>query len=64
MLMERGKGRATGALNNTLMQLRKVCNHPFMFRQYDVEEDGDCDLLIRSCGKVVKILPVFGILYC
>lgn len=38
---------ATGGLNNTIMQLRKVCNHPYLFvRDYVIDED-----LIRSSGK-------------
>eukprot|EP01034_Spumella_vulgaris_P021763 gene21763-27819_t len=36
-----------GGLNNTIMQLRKVCNHPYLFvRDYAVDED-----LVRSSGK-------------
>eukprot|EP01038_Epipyxis_sp_PR26KG_P004082 gene4082-5828_t len=37
----------TGGLNNTIMQLRKVCNHPYLFvRDYQIDED-----LIRISGK-------------
>ena len=47
-------------LNNTIMQLRKVCNHPFLFQQVDrgmVRHLGldakvvNTDDLWRSCGK-------------
>jgi len=38
---------SSGGLNNTIMQLRKVCNHPYLFlRDYVVDED-----MIRSSGK-------------
>ena len=38
---------ANSGLNNTIMQLRKVCNHPYLFlNDYYVDED-----LIRSAGK-------------
>lgn len=33
-----GKG-GTKTLMNTIMQLRKICNHPYMFQQIEV-----CDL--------------------
>jgi superfamily II DNA or RNA helicase len=37
----------SGGLNNTIMQLRKVCNHPYLFiKNYLVDED-----LIRIAGK-------------
>jgi SNF2 family DNA or RNA helicase len=37
----------TSGLNNTIMQLRKVCNHPYLFlNDYYVDED-----LIRCSGK-------------
>lgn len=36
-----------GGLNNTIMQLRKVCNHPFLFlKDYLIDEE-----LVRSAGK-------------
>ncbi len=41
------KEGASGGLNNTIMQLRKVCNHPYLFmRDYAVDED-----LVRASGK-------------
>jgi SNF2 family DNA or RNA helicase len=46
------------SLTNTVMQLRKVCNHPFLFmHEYDEFNDRD---LVRSSGKVElldRILP-------
>ena len=37
----------SGGLNNTIMQLRKVCNHPYLFiKDYQVDED-----LIRISGN-------------
>lgn len=41
------KDGAFGGLNNTIMQLRKVCNHPYLFiRDYVIDEN-----LIRAAGK-------------
>src|SRR5207244_75933 len=32
--------KGTRGFNNTLMQLQKICNHPYLFRdEYDVSED-------------------------
>ena len=45
-------------LMNTLMQLRKVCNHPYLFNsnfQYDIDEN-----LVRASGKFAvldRVLP-------
>ncbi|KAI5304561.1 hypothetical protein KEM56_006343 [Ascosphaera pollenicola] len=62
-----GKGGKTGlrGLSNMLMQLRKLCNHPFVFES--VEDDmnpgrGTNDLIWRSAGKfelLDRILPKF-----
>ncbi|CAF4687750.1 unnamed protein product, partial [Rotaria magnacalcarata] len=30
-----GKGSNPKALMNTIMQLRKICNHPFMFNELE-----------------------------
>lgn len=41
-------------LNNTIMQLRKVCNHPFVFEGVEttLNPSGKSnELLYRSCGK-------------
>eukprot|EP00428_Durinskia_dybowskii_P083329 CAMPEP_0170441350 /NCGR_PEP_ID=MMETSP0117_2-20130122/46848_1 /TAXON_ID=400756 /ORGANISM="Durinskia baltica, Strain CSIRO CS-38" /LENGTH=1297 /DNA_ID=CAMNT_0010701887 /DNA_START=433 /DNA_END=4327 /DNA_ORIENTATION=+ len=51
------KGDApVGGLNNAIMQMRKVCNHPYLFlRDYCVDED-----LVRSSGKFAlldRMLP-------
>lgn len=32
-----GKG-GTKTLMNTIMQLRKICNHPYMFQQIEVSD--------------------------
>ncbi len=43
-------------MSNRIAQLRKVCNHPYLFDEYNL---GD-DLLVRSCGKfelLDRILP-------
>ena len=38
---------ATAGLNNVIMQLRKICNHPYLFmHDYSIDED-----LIRVSGK-------------
>lgn len=33
--VHQGKG-GTKTLMNTIMQLRKICNHPYMFQQIEV----------------------------
>ncbi|KAJ2820322.1 ATP-dependent DNA helicase Snf21 [Coemansia sp. 'formosensis'] len=42
------------SFNNTIVQLRKICNHPFVFEQVEsrINPDGDTDSLIYcSAGK-------------
>ncbi len=39
----------SGGLTNILMQLRKICNHPYLFLQNTWENDYD---LVRASGKV------------
>lgn len=44
----------TGSLQNLLMQLRKVCNHPYLFAE-PVREEGDeetTEELVEHCGKL------------
>ena len=42
-----GEDVSAGGLNNAVMQLRKVCNHPYLFlNDYYVDED-----MVRSSGK-------------
>ncbi|CAG8499092.1 1292_t:CDS:10 [Paraglomus occultum] len=61
---EKGKTGIKG-LNNTIMQLRKICNHPFVFE--DVEKDinpskTSNSLLYRVSGKfelLDRVLPKF-----
>jgi ATP-dependent helicase STH1/SNF2 len=67
LMVSDGKGGKTGmrGLSNMLMQLRKLCNHPFVFEQ--VEEvmnptKSTNDLLWRAAGKfelLDRILPKF-----
>lgn len=67
LVVSDGKGGKTGmrGLSNMLMQLRKLCNHPFVFEQVeDVMNPtkGTNDLLWRASGKfelLDRILPKF-----
>ncbi|ORY86891.1 SNF2 family N-terminal domain-domain-containing protein [Protomyces lactucae-debilis] len=60
-----GKAQGIKGLNNTLMQLRKICNHPFVFEDVErsiVPEGGNNDQLWRVAGKfelLDRILPKF-----
>ncbi|KAF2446381.1 hypothetical protein P171DRAFT_357568 [Karstenula rhodostoma CBS 690.94] len=62
-----GKGGKTGmrGLSNMLMQLRKVCNHPFVFEAVEDQMNPSRisnDLLWRTAGKfelLDRILPKF-----
>jgi len=53
-----GKGGSVRGLMNTLMQLRKICNHPYLFNaEMDWNIDDD---LVRASGKFAlmdRILP-------
>lgn len=65
MSVSDGKGGKTGmrGLSNMLMQLRKLCNHPFVFEQVEEQMNPDKstnDLLWRTAGKfelLDRILP-------
>jgi ATP-dependent helicase STH1/SNF2 len=52
-------------LNNELMQLRKICQHPFLFESVEdkINPEGIInDKIIRSAGKIellARILPKF-----
>ena len=67
MSVSDGKGGKTGmrGLSNMLMQLRKLCNHPFVFEQVEDQMNPDKstnDLLWRVSGKfelLDRILPKF-----
>lgn len=69
MSVSDGKGGKTGmrGLSNMLMQLRKLCNHPFVFEQVEEQmnpDKGTNDLLWRTAGKfelLDRILPKFKI---
>ncbi|XDT04200.1 Bromodomain [Nakaseomyces glabratus] len=58
------KGGIKG-LNNKIMQLRKICNHPFVFDEVEAVVNpsrGNSDLLYRVAGKfelLDRILPKF-----
>ncbi|KAF2404713.1 chromatin structure-remodeling complex subunit snf2 [Trichodelitschia bisporula] len=62
-----GKGGKTGlrGLSNMLMQLRKLCNHPFVFEEVEDQMNptrSTNDLLWRTSGKfelLDRILPKF-----
>lgn len=68
MSVSDGKGGKTGmrGLSNMLMQLRKLCNHPFVFEQVEEQMNpgkGSNDLLWRTAGKfelLDRILPKFA----
>ncbi|CAG8493087.1 24860_t:CDS:10 [Dentiscutata erythropus] len=58
---EKGKTGIKG-LNNTIIQLRKICCHPFVFKEVetDVNTSNDETMLIRVSGKfefLDRILP-------
>jgi ATP-dependent helicase STH1/SNF2 len=67
LVVSDSKGGKTGmrGLSNMLMQLRKVCNHPFVFEQVEDEINpgrGTNDLIWRTAGKfelLDRILPKF-----
>jgi ATP-dependent helicase STH1/SNF2 len=64
-----GKGGKTGmrGLSNMLMQLRKLCNHPFVFEPVEDQMNpgkGTNDLLWRTAGKfelLDRVLPKFHV---
>ena len=63
--MRRSKSGGVKGLSNELMQLRKICQHPFLFESVEdnVNPGGYInDLLIRTSGKIEllsRILPKF-----
>jgi ATP-dependent helicase STH1/SNF2 len=67
MAVTDGKGGKTGmrGLSNMLMQLRKLCNHPFVFEPVEEQMNpgkGTNDLLWRTAGKfelLDRVLPKF-----
>ncbi|KAL4928702.1 putative RSC complex subunit (Sth1) [Aspergillus undulatus] len=67
MVVSDGKGGKVGmrGLSNMLMQLRKLCNHPFVFEQVEDQMNpgrGTNDLIWRTAGKfelLDRILPKF-----
>jgi ATP-dependent helicase STH1/SNF2 len=67
LMVSDGKGGKTGmrGLSNMLMQLRKLCNHPFVFEEVEDQINpgrGTNDLLWRTAGKfelLDRILPKF-----
>ncbi|KAK4174438.1 putative SNF2 family ATP-dependent chromatin-remodeling factor snf21 [Triangularia setosa] len=67
ILVSDGKGGKTGArgLSNMIMQLRKLCNHPFVFDEVENQMNPmsvSNDLLWRTAGKfelLDRILPKY-----
>ena len=67
LMVSDGKGGKTGmrGLSNMLMQLRKLCNHPFVFDEVEEQMNpgrGTNDLLWRVAGKfelLDRVLPKF-----
>lgn len=67
MVVSDGKGGKTGmrGLSNMLMQLRKLCNHPFVFEPVEDQMNpgrATNDLIWRTAGKfelLDRILPKF-----
>ena len=52
-LKKTGSG-GTKALMNTIMQLRKLCNHPFMFREVEESYARHIGELFISFGHVIR----------
>ncbi|PIA12582.1 hypothetical protein COEREDRAFT_100025 [Coemansia reversa NRRL 1564] len=49
-----GSGGSRSSFNNTIMQLRKICNHPFVFDEVETRinpTSTNNDLLFRTSGK-------------
>ena len=67
LMVSDGKGGKTGmrGLSNMLMQLRKLCNHPFVFEEVEEQMNPGKitnDLLWRTAGKfelLDRVLPKF-----
>ena len=61
----KGNKIAMRGLSNMLMQLRKLCNHPFVFEEVELQINpggGTNDLLWRTAGKfelLDRVLPKF-----
>ncbi|KAL8922872.1 MAG: hypothetical protein Q9172_003378 [Xanthocarpia lactea] len=69
MSVSDGKGGTKGmrGLSNMLMQMRKLCNHPFVFEEVENQMNPDKltnDLLWRTAGKfelLDRVLPKFQV---
>jgi len=48
-------GSKRGSLNNILMQLRKVCNHPFLLQEPVHLSDHTDERIVSSCGKMLLL---------
>lgn len=66
MLLRFRKDKGNSALQNMVIQLRKICQHPFVFRSTELDIDpgsadgGATDKVWRSSGKfelLDRILP-------
>eukprot|EP00522_Entomoneis_paludosa_P007833 CAMPEP_0172444392 /NCGR_PEP_ID=MMETSP1065-20121228/4442_1 /TAXON_ID=265537 /ORGANISM="Amphiprora paludosa, Strain CCMP125" /LENGTH=1047 /DNA_ID=CAMNT_0013194915 /DNA_START=254 /DNA_END=3397 /DNA_ORIENTATION=+ len=64
-LLARSGGSATHAklLNNLIMQLRKVCLHPFLFPDAEVIEKTTLEELVGSSGKLTVLDKLLCSLY-
>ena len=60
-----GNDRKTGGvkgLGNELIQLRKICQHPFLFDSVEDKVNPTClvdDKLVRSSGKLELLFRIF-----
>mmetsp|Transcript_11159 Transcript_11159/g.46590 ORF Transcript_11159/g.46590 Transcript_11159/m.46590 type:complete len:871 (+) Transcript_11159:132-2744(+) len=55
-----GDEEKTRSFNNVVMQLKKICNHPYLFYDYHIIDTLPDDFLVRTSGKfelLDRILP-------
>ncbi|KAA8498955.1 SWI/SNF chromatin-remodeling complex subunit snf22 [Porphyridium purpureum] len=55
-----GEGGGVRSFNNMVMQLKKICNHPYLFYEYDDLSLLRPDLLIRASGKFVLLCSILA----
>ena len=66
MSQEAKKGVGMRKLNNTIMQLRKICNHPFIFEEVERQINPykvNNELLYRTSGKFELLSRILGKFY-
>ena len=51
------KGNSVTYYKNILIQLRKVCNHPYLFENQEPENiaDDDGEHLVKASGKMIFV---------